>query len=48
MITNLIVAIITVAIVSAVVTNPTAAQTINRLGHFMSASIKGLLGADYE
>ncbi len=46
--TSVIVSIITVAIITVLVTRPGVAEFINRLSAFMMASIKALLGVDYE
>ncbi len=46
--TSVIVSIITVATLTVLVTRPGVADFVKRLSSFMMASIKALLGVDYE
>ena len=46
--TPIIVAIITMATITMLVTRPGVADAIRAIGSFMSAAMKALLGVDYE
>ncbi len=48
MMESIIVSIIVMATIAMLVTRPGTADAIGRLFGFMSASIKALLGVDYE
>lgn len=45
---DILVSIITVAIVATIVTRPGVAESIMRMSHFASASIQAMLGVDSE